>query len=72
MADRTVLFSADELARIERARVLVSAGDFHLPTSEFVRICVLHAVDEVLGTNDAAWRERAAQATTGASQGTRA
>ena len=51
-------FTDDELRRLEKARQLVSAPDFHLKTTDFVNILVLQGVDEILGVNDALYRER--------------
>ena len=48
----------EESERLEQARRLVSYPDFHLRTGEFCKVAIMAAVDEVLGTNDAVWRER--------------
>jgi hypothetical protein len=54
-----VTFTAEELERIDCARVLVSAGDFELSYTEFIRQLVLQGVDEIEGVNDAVARRRA-------------
>lgn len=50
-----IAFSKEEQKRLERARVLVSAGDFKLSTAQFIHHATMQAVDEVLGANNTAY-----------------
>jgi hypothetical protein len=46
---RALQFTPDEMQRLNAARMLVSAGDFHLTYAEFLHDGVMQVVDEVIG-----------------------
>ena len=52
MTDHPLTFTPEEMKRLEKARVLVSASDFHLSQAEFIHHATMQAVDEVLGVSE--------------------